>query len=75
MPDSNAEGRQASVLNPQALRLADMARVLSVSGAKPVTVEMLQADIDQGAPTNPDGTMNLVQYARWLIKEALRGGD
>ena len=33
-------------------------------GPRPVTVEMLQADIDDGAPTNPDGTMNLVHYAR-----------
>jgi hypothetical protein len=75
MPDPNAEGRQAGTLNPQALRLADMAHVLSVSGPKPVTVEMLQADIDDGAPTNPDGTMNLVQYARWLIQETLHAGD
>ena len=35
-------------LNPQALRLADMARILSASGPEPVTVEMLQADIDDG---------------------------
>ena len=36
-------------------------------------MEMLQADIDDGAPTNPDGTMNLVQYAAWLVKEMARG--
>ena len=36
---------------------------------------MLQADIDDGAPTNPDGTMNLVQYAAWLVKEMASGGD
>ena len=69
MPDNNAEGRQDGALNPQALRLADMARVLSASGPSPVTVEMLQADIDDGAPTNADGTMNLVHYAAWLVKE------
>ncbi len=29
-----------------------MARILSAAGPKPVTVEMLQADIAEGAPTN-----------------------
>jgi len=67
--------RQASVLNPQAVRLADMARILSASGPKPVTVEMLEADIDDGAPVNADGTMNLVQYVAWLVKEMAGGGD
>ena len=73
MTDNNAEGRQPGPLNPQALRLADMARVLSASGSSPVTVEMLQADIDGGAPKNPDGTMNLVHYAAWLVKEVSSG--
>jgi hypothetical protein len=67
--------RPAAGLNPQALQLADMARVLSASGLKPVTVEMLQADIDNGAPTNADGTFNLVQFVAWLEKEMARGGD
>ena len=75
MSDLNHEGRPDGPLNPQALRLADLARILSASGPRPVTVETLQADIDDGAPINPDDTMNLVQYARWLITEMLHGGD
>jgi hypothetical protein len=27
---------------------------------------MIAADIRDGAPTNPDGTVNLVHYAAWL---------
>jgi hypothetical protein len=73
MSDINQEGRQA--MNPQALRLEDLARILTASGPKPVTVEMLQADIDAGAPVNPNGTVNLVNFAAWLVKEILRGGD
>ena len=69
MTDNNANGRQDGGLNPQALRLADMARILSASGPRPVTVEMLQADIDDGAPVNPNGTINLVHYAAWIVKE------
>jgi hypothetical protein len=75
MSESNAEGRQGGPLNPQALRLEDLARILSASGPRPVTVEMLQADILDGAPANPDGTVNLVEYARWLIREMLHGSD
>ena len=74
MPDNNAEGRQPGPLNPQALRLADLARVLSASGPSLVTVEMLQADVASGAPTNADGTLNLVHYAAWLVKE-MTGAD
>ena len=71
MPDNNPQ----QPINPQALRLVDMARILTISGPKPVTVEMLQADVATGAPTNPDGTMSLVQYARWLITEMSHGRD
>lgn len=75
MSTSNADGRQGGPLNPRALRLEDLARILSASGPRPVTVEMLRADIDDGAPTNPDGTMSLVEYARWLITEMSHGRD
>ena len=71
MTDTNTEERPATAMNPQALRLEDLARILSVSGPKPVTVEMLQADIDDGAPQNRDGTMNLLHYVAWLVRELL----
>jgi hypothetical protein len=72
MAGNNQEVRQPSGLNPQALRLEDLARILSASGPKPVTVEMLQADLDDGAPQNADGTMNLLLYVAWLVRELLR---
>lgn len=73
MTESNAPGRPSGPLNLQALRLEDMARLLSAAGPKAVTMEMLQADIAAGAPSNVDGTMNLVHYVAWLLKEAGRG--
>jgi hypothetical protein len=60
-------------LNPTALALADAARALSQVGGEPITEEMLRADIDAGAPTNENGTLNLVHYAAWLAKEMGRG--
>jgi len=62
-------------LSPTALPVADAARLLSAVGGQAVTVEMLQADVAGGAPTNADGTLNLVQYAAWLVKEAASGAD
>lgn len=61
-------GRQAG-LNPAALALADAARLLSAAGGQRVDVEMLEADIASGAPTNGDETLNLVNYAAWLVRE------
>ena len=61
-------------LNPAAISVTDAATVLSRMGGKPVTADMLEADIDGGAPTNADGTINLVHYAAWLVREMSAGG-
>jgi len=61
-----------STLNPMALTVVDLARLLSKAGGQPVTVAMLQADLAAGAPSNPDGTINLVHYGAWLAREAAR---
>ena len=56
-----------------ALPLADVATLLSRVGGRPVSVEMIRADIDAGAPVNSDGTMSLLSYAAWLVLEVTRG--
>ena len=56
-------------VNPQALSVEELARMLSATGNKQVTVEQVQADIDAGAPVGPGGRMNLVHYAAWLLRE------
>ena len=65
---------QVGSLDPNRLTVEQAARVLSTSGRKLVTVEMLQRDIEAGAPTNADGTINLVHYAAWLAREVASGG-
>lgn len=62
-------------LDPAAMAVADAARLLSRAGGQRITEDMLRADVDAGAPTNPDGTLNLVHYAAWLVKETSRRGD
>ena len=60
-------------LNPAALALPDAARLLAKVGGQSITEAMLRADLDAGAPTNADGTINLVHYAAWVLKEMGRG--
>lgn len=60
-------------INPLALRIADAAQLLSKAGARQIRVEQIEADIAAGAPTNGDGTINLVMYAAWL--SGARGGQ
>jgi len=66
---------EAPKLNPTALPLVDAARLLSAVGGQVVTVEMLQADVAAGAPTNDDGTLNVAHYAAWLVKEMAARAD
>jgi len=57
-----------------ALTVAQVSQVLSAAGGRRITEEMLRADIDAGAPANADGTINLVHYTAWLVRE-VSGGD
>ncbi len=49
MPETNANGRQPGGINPQALRLEDLARILTALGPTPVPIETIQSDIACGA--------------------------
>ena len=69
-----SEGEKTAGISDAGLRLTaltpdQVAKVLSSAGARRITEEMIRADIDAGAPTNPDGTVNLVHYTSWLVKE------
>lgn len=75
MSESNATGRQAGSLNPQGLRLEDLAQILSALGPKAVTVAMLRSNVAAGAPANADGTMSLIQYVAWLLREDANAGN
>ena len=60
-------------LNPATLTVEQAARLLSAVSTKAVSSDKLQKDVEGGAPTNEDGTINLVHYAAWLVKEMGRG--
>lgn len=64
----------AGKLRPLRIPTADAARVLSAVGPMRVDEAMIQRDIEAGAPTNGDGTINLIHYAAWLVKQ-ISGGE
>jgi len=65
MPDDFSSSR----INPTAITPADAACLLARVGFPSITEDMLRADVAAGAPVNADGTINLVYYAAWLVKE------
>ena len=73
-PDSPQTDTPAR-LNPAALTVDELARLLTAAGGRQVTPEQVQADIDAGAPVNATGTLNLLHVTAWLAREVqARGG-
>lgn len=60
--------------NIQSLDAETLSRVLSQSYGASVSVEQIESDIENGAPTNEDGTISLVVYASWLIQQRIKRG-
>jgi len=56
-------------LDPNRLSVEQAAKLLSAAAKVRVPAEQIAADLDAGAPRNPDGTINLVHYAAWLVRE------
>ena len=62
-------------LNPLALSAENLVKLLQKAGYRAMTLELLQEDIDGGVPVNADGTISLVKYMAWIIREVHSNGD
>ena len=60
-------------IDPNRLTLEQAAKLLSAVAKIRVSVEQIREDLEAGAPRNPDGTINLMHYAAWMVKEMGRG--
>ncbi|MCC7407738.1 MAG: hypothetical protein IT442_06675 [Phycisphaeraceae bacterium] len=67
--EAGAKSSATAAINPAALSIEDVAKLLSAAGGRRITPEDVQEDIDTGAPVGRDGRMNLVHYTAWLIRE------
>ena len=64
-----------TTVNPLALPAGDALRMLRRSGCPQMSDETLQRLIDDGLPLNADGTMNIIEYTAWMLKEAQGNGN
>jgi len=61
-------------LNPAAMTVEEAAKLLTKAGGVRVSEAQIRKDIEANAPANADGTINIVHYAAWLVREmATRG--
>lgn len=56
--------------NPTRLTHPQFAELLSKMSKREVSVKEIKEDIEHGAPTNEDGTINLIHYCAWLVGQA-----
>lgn len=59
--------------NPLALKPEVAAKLLSKASGESISLAQIESDIDAGAPTNADGTINLLHFAAWLVREMNHG--
>jgi len=64
------EKRKAVTIN--SLPIKDAATAISNAYQTRITSEQIEADVAAGAPTNADGTLDVVSYVAWLLQEARR---
>ena len=64
-----------TTVNPLALSAGDLMRMLRKSGCPQMTDETLQRLIDDGLPLNADGTLNIIEFTAWMLKEVQRYGS
>ena len=64
-----------TTVNPLALPAGDAIRMLRRSGCPQMSDETLQRLIDDGLPLNADGTLNIIEYTAWMLKEVQGYGN
>ena len=45
--------------------------LLKGAGSRLISAKLLAADFEAGAPRNEDGTINLIEFAAWILKVAM----
>ncbi len=62
-------------LDPAALHTQQLAELLTKAGGVRVDLAQIETDLAAGAPSNHDGTINLVHYGAWLAREMSNRGN
>jgi hypothetical protein len=62
-----------SPIDPNRLSVEQAAKLLSAAAKIRIPEQQIADDLASGAPQNTDGTISLVAYAAWMLKEMSRG--
>lgn len=65
--------QESAPIDPNRLTIEQAAKLLSAAAKIRIPPEQIASDLENGAPRNPDGSISLVAYAAWLVKEMARG--
>jgi hypothetical protein len=60
-------------IDPTRLPVEQAAKLLAAAYRERIDPEKIRIDLQNGAPVNADGTINLVHYSAWQAKEMGRG--
>ncbi len=60
-------------IDPTRLLVEQAAKLLSAAYRERIDPEKIRLDLQNGAPMNADGTINLVHYSAWQAQEMGRG--
>lgn len=74
MPLADNDEQQVGAPRLMSMTPEQVAKLLRHAGSEHLSVEAIRADLAAGAPTNADGTLNLVVYGAWLVRELARRG-
>ncbi len=55
-------------MNQDPMAIKDIVSLLKANGHEDITAKKVRDDIEAGAPVNPDGTMDLLEYGAWLAR-------
>ena len=56
------------------LTVADAARVLSSASGREITEDQVREIAERGGLVADDGTINLIEYVAFLVREVTKGG-
>ena len=62
-------------LNLSHLSVREFVELLLKSGTSSASMESVKRLLESGAPSNPDGTIDLVLFSAWMIREYQKKND
>jgi len=66
---------QSRPLKITALSIAEVAKVLSSASGRQITEEQVRTIAECGNLVKPDGTISLLEYTAFLVREMAHGAD